>query len=165
MGVRAAAVAAVAAAAGREAAVVVAAAGGGGGGGGGGRRQRYDGAAFGCLSSFDWATLDSISLEALSTAPTKGKPVAAPSHLASTKSAALDFGLRYFVDTVGCHPSNNKRERESSFTLHTLFFWGSDFFCKSSFFNVTWTPAPVLSCSFVSSLLFKTRRHTLYVSV
>ena len=29
----------------------------------------------------------------------------------------------------------------------------------------TWTPAPVLSCSFVSSLLFKTRRHTLYVSV
>jgi hypothetical protein len=39
----------------------VAAAGGGGGGGGGGRRQRYDGAAFGCLSSFDWATLDAIS--------------------------------------------------------------------------------------------------------
>ena len=33
--------------------------------------------------------------------PTKGKPVAAPSHLASTKSAALDFGLRYFVGHKG----------------------------------------------------------------
>ena len=61
----------------------------------------YDGAAFGCLSSFDWATLDAIDLEALSTAPIKGKPAAAPAHLAPTKSAALDFGMRYFIENNG----------------------------------------------------------------
>jgi hypothetical protein len=63
---------------------------GGGGGGGGGRRRptHYDGAAFGCLSSFDWTVLDTVDLEALTTAPLKGVPATAPAHLARRARAA-----------------------------------------------------------------------------
>jgi hypothetical protein len=42
--------------------------------------------------------LDTVDLEALTTAPLKGVPATAPAHLAPTKSAALDFGMRYFAE-------------------------------------------------------------------
>ena len=44
--------------------------------------------------------LDAVDLEALTMAPLKGVPATAPAHLAPTKSAALDFGMRYFAEVV-----------------------------------------------------------------